>query len=288
MNNNFTITVPIKDEVQRLKKTLPTLYALNPGEVIVCTDKPSPKNIVKAVAKLSKEHNMEEKTKILEVERNPEYSYHQAWVRRSGFRAAKYDIILNTDIDIYLNKNVLKAIKLAGKNEVGMVTLEKFRNPYNFLMLFRTWGMFFLILLYTVVFRFLSRSSSGLNFSLFSGLYALYRPYWLDAEKEEELKVMTPPYYKEVRKLKPGELPLGEDVFLRDQMIKKYKVLTLGNIGGTVMDREFWIKPEMQFIRGRLGVQERKSFFGAIAHMILHAEPSYLKGYIFEKRRLSL
>lgn len=284
-NVKFTVVTPIKNEVSRLKKSLPTIYALNPTEVLIITDKPSPLNIVKAVDKLSKKYHMEDKTRILEVGRNPEYNYHQAWIRRSGYRNAKYDIVLTTDVDIYIRKNVLKALNMVGKNNIGMVSLSKFRHPYDLTSLFRAWGNFFLMILHATIFKYFDGSPSGYKMSTFSGLYALSRPHWLSAENPEELKKMIPPRYKQMVGT-ANDIPLGEDTFLRDSMLKKnYRVVTLDRIGGVVMNREEWIKPEVQFYRGRHYAKVGRSLIGAAVHAILHTELTFFKGYYFERLR---
>lgn len=282
----FTVVTPIKDEIPRLKKSLPTIYALNPTEVLIITDKPSPPKIVKAVNELSKKYNMEAKTRILEVGRNPEYNYHQAWIRRSGYRNATYDIILTTDVDIYVRKNVLKALNMVGKNGIGMVSLSKFRHPYDLTSLFRAWGNFFLMILHTLIFKYFDGSPSGYKMSTFSGLYALSRPHWLSAENEEELKKMIPPKYKQKISDDINDIPLGEDTFLRDSMLKKkYRVITLDRVGGVVMDREKWIQPEAQFYRGQHYAKVGRSLLGAAVHAIFHTELTFFKGYYFERLR---
>ena len=281
----FTVVTPIKNEISRLKRSLPTIYDLNPTEVLIVTDKPSPPKIVKAVNQLSKKYNMQEKTRILEVGRNPEYNYHQAWIRRSGYRNAKYDVILTTDVDIYLRKNVLKAINMVGKDNIAMVSVSKFRYPYDLTSLFRAWGNFFLLLLHAFIFKHFDGSPSGYKMSTFSGVYALSRPLWLKAENEEELKNMIPPFYKKSSN-NINDIPLGEDTFLRDSFLKKkYRVITLDKIGGIVMNREEWIKPEAQFYRGRHYAKVGRSLLGAAVHAIFHTELAFFKGYYYERLR---
>ena len=282
----FTIVAPIKDEVERLRRSLPTFYEIGPDEVIICTDDPSPKLIKEAVKELAIQYNMVDKTKVLPVPRNPEYKYHQAWVRRSGYRSAKNDIILTSDIDLYLNKNVHKAIRLIGKDNIGLVSLSKFRPPFNLESFVRTIGEFFLRILYILLLKNI-RSTSGLKMTLFTGLYALYKPYWLDSEGDD-IKKMEPPFHKVDfgAKINKESFNMGEDTFLRDSIEKNHRTITLSTIAGVIMDREKHNHPKMQFERGRYNAKRGRSFLGAIVHTVIHIEPNYLKGFLIERNKV--
>ena len=229
---------------------------------------------------------MVDKTKVLPVPRNPEYKYHQAWVRRSGYRSAKNDIILTSDIDLYLNKNVHKAIRLIGKDNIGLVSLSKFRPPFNLESFVRTIGEFFLRILYILLLKNI-RSTSGLKMTLFTGLYALYKPYWLDSEGDD-IKKMEPPFHKVDfgAKINKESFNMGEDTFLRDSIEKNHRTITLSTIAGVIMDREKHNHPKMQFERGRYNAKRGRSFLGAIVHTVIHIEPNYLKGFLIERNKV--
>ena len=174
----------MKDEVNRLERSLPLFYKINPDEVIICTDDPSPSKVLKAINRIAAQHGMSDKTKIHSVMRNPEYGYHQAWVRRSGFLAAKNDIILTSDVDLLINKNTLKAINLVGKNNVGLVSLSKFRHPFDLISFYRAFGSAFIIIMYYLLIRHQSSGTGGVRMTTFTGLYALHKPSWLDTEDD--------------------------------------------------------------------------------------------------------
>ena len=74
----FSIVCPIKDEVHLIPITLPSFYSVNPSEVILCLDKPAPKNVVEVIRKVARKCKAEKITKIIEVERRPDYKFHQA------------------------------------------------------------------------------------------------------------------------------------------------------------------------------------------------------------------
>jgi hypothetical protein len=77
---NFSIVVPVKDEVDLIPTTLPSYYAVNPREVIVCTNKPTPKEVRQVIQNVAVACDALDITRIVEVERDPEWNFHQAHV----------------------------------------------------------------------------------------------------------------------------------------------------------------------------------------------------------------
>jgi len=281
----FSIVTPIKDEKHLIPRTLPSHYEVNPSEVVLCFDKPAPKDTLKVAKKVIKAYNAEEITKIIEVERNPEWAFHQANVRRTGFKEATYDRILTTDIDLIINRNVLKAVNMVGKEDVGLVSCGKFRYPNNLVGFWRAMG-------YNVLrksFVFLKKfQTGGLKMSAFTGLYALYRPYWLDSEDEEGIKRFVNP--KQVFR---GEtIPeggvlwhAGEDTYLRDCMMKQHRVITLSDIGAVCLTDALEDAPDIQFEIGRYNATRARSMLGAIVHVVAYGHPHYFRGFIYEKQK---
>jgi len=281
----FSIVTPIKDEKHLISRTLPSHYEVNPSEVVLCFDKPAPKDTLKVAKKVIKAYNAEEITKIIEVERNPEWAFHQANVRRTGFKEATYDRILTTDIDLIINRNVLKAVNMVGKEDVGLVSCGKFRYPNNLVGFWRAIG-------YNVLrksFVFLKKAQTGgLKMTTFTGLYAIYRPYWLDSEDEEGIKRFVNP--KQVFR---GEVipeggvlwHAGEDTYLRDCMMKQHRVITLSNVGAVCLTDALEDAPGVQFEIGRYNAIRARSMLGAIVHVVTYAHPHYFRGFIYEKQK---
>lgn len=281
----FSIVTPIKDEKHLIPRTLPSYYEVNPSEVVLCFDKPAPKDTLTVAKKVIEACNAEEITKIIEVERNPEWAFHQANVRRTGFREAMYDRILTTDIDLIVNRNVLKAVNMVGKEDVGLVSCGKFRYPNNLVGFWRAMG-------YNVLrksFVFLKKvQTGGLRMSAFTGLYAMYRPYWLDSEDEEGIKRLVNP--KQVFR---GEtIPeggvlwhTGEDTYLRDCMMKQHRVITLSDVGAICLTDRLEDVPWVQFESGRYNATRARSMLGAIVHVVAYAHPHYFRGFIYEKQK---
>jgi len=284
-NRKFTVVTLLKNEVKRLERSLPLFYKINPDEVIICTDDPSPPKVLNAINKIAKQYGMENRTKIVAVRRNPEFGYHQAWVRRSGFTASRNDIILTSDIDLLINKNVLKAIDLVGKNNVGLVSLSKFRHPYNLISFYRAFGAAFIIFMYYLLLRHIGSGTSGVKMTTFTGLYALHRPSWLDSEDDGVKKIHSPSTKKNPNeKNNSATFRIGEDTYLRDCMVKKYNIIYLSRIGAVIMDREKIYHPSQQIERAIYSIKTKRSLIGAIIHSIIWAEPHYLKKYLEERK----
>ena len=281
----WSLVCPVKDEVDLLAKTFPSFYAVNPSEVIFCFDNPPHKEAYEIAKKIADKHK-NIPTKFLFVDRNPEFAFHQAWVRRKGFLEAKFDKILTTDIDLVINKNVLKAVKIVGENTIGLASCQKFSYPKSLVGFWRIMGQTFLKkLVYPLWHR---HREEGLQMTTFTGLYALYRPYWLDSEDDGIKRLENP---KTV--LRKGGEPvvgykvcLGEDTYLRNCMEKKHKVAYLSDIGAVIVtEQELKYHPHVQFERGRYYFERGRSFLGAIVTMVMHFQPHYLKGYLYERRR---
>ena len=122
MSKEFSIVCPIRDETHLIPITLPSMYSVSPSEVILCLDKGTPKRVIETILETAKKYNAESITDILYVERNPEYRFHQAWVRRSGFRRARNDLILTLDIDTVLNLKVKNFLDIVGKDNIRLVS----------------------------------------------------------------------------------------------------------------------------------------------------------------------
>ena len=83
----FSIVCPIKDEADLIPITLPSFYAVKPSEVVLCFDNPPHPKAFKVARRIAEKYK-DTPTKFVFVDRNPEYAFHQAWVRRKGFLEA--------------------------------------------------------------------------------------------------------------------------------------------------------------------------------------------------------
>jgi len=279
---DFSIVVPVKDETELVLQTLPSYCALKPSELLICTDKPCERSVVNLIRRIAAFVKMEDVTRIIEVKRNPEWGFHQAHVRRSGFLEAKYDRVLTGDIDLLVNGNVYKALSLVGKNDIGLASLGKFHYPSSLL---DYWQLGVGTFLRKVVHGMLGFS---MDTTVFSGLYALWRPYWLDSEPEEEVKKLVNP--KQVLRGEVSDFELasgyaGEDTFLRDWMSKKHKCVYLKDIGaidlGKSLERHYFT----QYCAGAYFGVKGRSLPISIGRAVLRGQPHYFRGYLAGRSR---
>jgi len=262
----WSIVMPVKDEHDLLRHSLPACYNVDPDEIVLCFDKPAPAKCIKVAQDIAAKHRSI-KTRIVEVERNPQWHFHQAWVRRSGFRAAEHDRILTVDVDLIINRNVLKALDLVGKDDVGLVSCSKFppiNGPLGF------WR--------AVVYHLIRARQA--HFAPFTGLYCIFRPYWLDSE-DEGLKNLEDPRTKRAL----GSLAaMGEDTYLRNCMVTKHRVRYLREVGAYCMTRYVEDVPHMQFELGRYMAAKGYSWIRVLLRTLMYGRIHYLRGYLYQKR----
>jgi len=273
--------VPVKDEVDLIPKTLPSYYAVDPSEVIVCTDKPTPRKVRQVIQKVAVACNALDITRIVEVERDPDWKFHQAHVRRTGFKKAKHDRILTVDIDLVINRNVLKALKLVGENNIGLVSCGKFCYPKSLMDLWRIGTIRFLR---RIVHRILD---PFMEITVFTGLYALWKPYWLDSEPEEKIKKHVNPkqFYRGeyTEGIPPNVNPTGEDTHLRDCMLEKHRCVYLRDIGAIMLRDVYENVPYVQYMKGQYFGRRGRSSLVSIGRAFLRAQPYYLVGYLHSR-----
>jgi len=265
---DFSIVVPVKDEVSLIPRTLPSYYAVNPREVIICTDKPTPREVRQVVQNVAGACDALDITRIVEVEKNPEYEYHQAWVRRTGFKKANYDRILTVDADLVINKKVLKAVELVGKDNIGLVSCSK-KYPHKGIK--KIWRM-------------ITQKIVNLVYPMrFTGLYAIWRPYWLDSEDEGIERLRSP---KKVINGNFEEVVFGEDVYLHNCLIKKHKGVYLRDVGAVCLTADAQDKPYVQFQIGRYFASRNYNIFQILAKSVLYLRFHVMLGWLYEKRKI--
>ena len=278
----FSVVVPVKDEVHLIPRTLPSYYAVNPSEVIICTDKPAPEEVLTLVRQIAHSHCAEQVTRTIEVGKDPEWKYHQAHVRRTGFRKAKYDRVLTGDIDLLINRNVLKALRLVGENNIGLASCAKFFRPSSFSDLYKLMGTGII----NQYIRKLAELYRGRHIAKagFTGLYAMWRPFWLDTESEEDAKkignVKQKLRHSSLQEIRAMTDLYGEDVYLRNCMMRKHEVVCLRDIGAVALRNPMERHPHMQWLRGFYSAVRGSTWPGTLAKTFVRAEPYYLKGYI--------
>ncbi len=270
----FSIVVPSREsDFHLINKNLVSYLTVSAEEFLLCVDDDCSKEFIDNVnnlyEKLKKKYTDISSLRIIQVERRPDFQFHQAWVRRKGFLSAKNDYILTGDIDLFINKKVVKAIETVGQNDIGLASLQKFPFQSNLRFSFITiWRM-----MYQTLIRATYRD-------VFTGLYALYRPYWLDTE-DEKIKNLKNAKYAGLK----GSM-LGEDTYLRDCMEKKHKCAYLRYVGAVDHGIALHDNPRMQIALGRYYFQQGKSLLHAFLAGFLYAHPEAIVGYLYEKERV--
>lgn len=256
--------MPAKSEHELVRYSLPSCYAVHPDEVIVCLDEPPHEPTRREVVRIAARFGWERKTKIITVPENPGYRLHQAWVRRQGFRAAKHDRILTVDVDLVINKNVLKALGFVGRDDVGMVSCATLHYVGGFLGLWRAGAL---------------QLASRLHPPAYTGLYALWRPFWLDTE-DEGIKLLQNPKTRAVR---GGLVLVGEDTYLHNCMQLKHRCVHLRDVGGYTLRNDCNDNSHIQFEAGRYYAENGYSFAGILLRAVAFGRPHILLGYSSQK-----
>jgi hypothetical protein len=229
-------------------------------------DDPPDGSTVHEAKQISIACGFEDKTKIITVGKNPQHRFHQAWVRREGYRRAKHDRILTTDVDLIINRNVVKAVSLVGNHNIGIVSCNTIHSVGGLLGFWRTAG-------HLLADRF------GLSPGV-KGLYALWRPYWLDSE-DPELRHLENPRSHETR----GSLALiGEDVYLRNSLRAKHRWIHLRDIGAYNMRDDFPDQPHVQFQLGRYYAELGYGLNSVLLRAIAFARPYLILGFLYQHR----
>jgi len=281
----FSIVIPIKgttDELKLIPRTLPSYYAVKPSELVISIDDPpEDERIIPKIESIMKSHHAEELTRILKIKvGDGRWNDQQMKARHTGFLKAKYNRILTGDIDLVINKNVLKTIRLVGKNNVGLVSCSKLRVPHDFLSLYR---LFSDTLLTKVVHHFTRHFGA----TSFAGLYTVWKPYWIEVEPVELAKKFVKLKAK-VRDGKPVDMVdfygAGDDTYLRDLMIEKYRCVYLRDIGGMVLTDPWEERPIIQYGKGVYFAGQGRKLVVSLGRAIIRVQPYYFCGYIHGRR----
>jgi len=208
MDDGWSIVLPVKDEVDMLKQSLPSAISLNPDEILIVVDE-GDDSVQKTACRIAKSMKYD-KVRILEVAKNPKWRFHQAYVRRVGYLNARHDRVFTFDVDGVLSSNIMRGYNLIGRNNVAFVTFRKSLAKGGLMQAVRT-------TLYEIR-RHLPRGPFTVNPKKpFIGIYWLYRPFYLDLIGEDEI----------------SKIYNGEDVFAQTKLEKqdKYRQIHLDVVG---------------------------------------------------------
>ena len=173
--HTFSILVSIRDiddEYDYMKKSFPSALELNPTEIIVGLDKPASKRIIERAKKISKKYNFNN-LKFLEIEKSKEWGFQLAHIVWEAYKMSAHDTILTYDIDSILTKNVLIGLDGIGKNNISVLSFTKKLRIKSLPELIRY--CFY-------------RLRVKMTDYVFAGVYWIYRPFYFDTIKLQDIQ----------------------------------------------------------------------------------------------------
>ena len=240
----FSVVMPIKDEIDILKFSLPSIYALEPDEVIIPIEL-FPESI-EMVERIARKCGYLEKTRILVLhEKTPDWRFRQAYARRKGFRQARNNVILTVDADVIVDGQITRYFGLVGKNGIGLVSFAKSSYPPTFAKMMAR-------LIQTVY-----------KHHSFTGIYVFSKKAWKETENIESLK----------------KIPRGEDTHLHEWLRKKYKDRFIHDVKNVVLRPK-----ESRRYRYLLGLNawriRKRALWRVLISTFLYLRPRMMVGYL--------
>ena len=130
---DFSVVMPIHNESELLKLSLPSVLRLDPAETILLFDNCTDDSYDVAV-EITKKMNYYEKTvfRLVSAEEGSEFSFRPTFLRRMGYLMAKCGKVLKTDADLVLDPKIKNYVSLLGKDDVGIINFEHLDFPISY------------------------------------------------------------------------------------------------------------------------------------------------------------
>jgi glycosyltransferase involved in cell wall biosynthesis len=240
----FSVVMPIHNEEEFLPYSLPSIFRLEPDEVILIFDRCTDRSI-ETVNKITEKLGYFKRTKIIELnDPSPEWKFRVAYLRRYAFKMAKNDTILNTDADTILDEKITKCLPLISKDEIALISFSRVSYPLTF---------------QSFIAKLVSTFIAKIGFT---GLYAFSKNAWAETENQEEVK----------------RIVRAEDTHLYLSISKKYKTMFVQTNTIHLRPEE---KANRHFIMGitRWSVRH-DSLWTTIIRTIIYFRPLLLAGYL--------
>jgi hypothetical protein len=178
MSREWSVVLPLKDELGFLNLSLPSVLQMKPSEVVLCLDFGASPKIEEYSRVKCEEYDVS--LKVLYLKRNPDWKFHQYYVRWMGYRAATYDKIFTFDVDCVLYPDrIMVGYDMIGKDNFTFVTFRKKLIYMGVVNSLRS-------ALYEIR-RLIPRKRISVNKETvpFIGIYWLYRPYYFNLIHED-------------------------------------------------------------------------------------------------------
>ena len=132
-NDDFCVVMPLHNEADLLKLSLPSIYRLNPTETILLFDRCTDDSYNVAVD-IAKKMGFFEKTVFRQIsdEESKQFSFRPTFLRRLGYSMATCNKVLKTDADLVLDQKIQEYIPQLGKDNVGIITFEYLDYPISY------------------------------------------------------------------------------------------------------------------------------------------------------------
>lgn len=158
----------------------------------------------------------------------------------------------------------MQAVNLVGRDNIGLASCSKFYSVRSFLGLWRA-----------IVYHLARR----VHFSPFTGLYAIFRPYWVDSEDEGIKKLGDP----RTESSQTSVTAVGEDTYLRNCMLRKHRVVYLRHIGAYCMTQYMGSAAHVEFALGRYMALRGHSLPRTLLKAFIYARIDLMRGYLHQK-----
>jgi len=244
----FSVVVPIHNEESFLPYSLPSIYRLNPNEVILlldhCTD-----NSTHVAFVLAKQYEMLDRTHFVSVDsRKSDFRFCHSFNRYYGGQLASYDVVLDVDADLIIDPKIVSYVERIGKNCVGFISFLHKNYPVDWRLLVK----------HLLV---------AMNFPCIGG------EQWLGVVRLYNRRIANE--LEDLNELK--QLTMAQDTHLQRAIAKKYKTVC-------VVSNTLHLRPSessRHYLRGRLyWVDLHRSFLVTLLSSIMVLRLNMLKGYI--------
>lgn len=248
----FSVVMPIHNEQEYLPYSLPSIYKLEPNEVILLFDRCTDESMLIA-KKITDKFRYTEKAKFISCDHPSNWKSRVAWIRTLGYNLANNDIILRVDADAVLDPQIKNHLTLIGKNNIGMICFEYVNYPLSWRDTVEK------------LIKRLRKKTSILR--RMSGFYAFHKKHWKETEDIEDLKT---------------RVTISEDIHLFVDMLKKYKVIN-------VKTSSYHLRPKRTmfdyYVRGaREWLVWKKPLWRTCISAIIYLQPIRVIGYLHARQ----